>query len=692
MTNGRVHIGIVRYLSRRLLPLATGVGLLLALAAPLTYWYIEHRNLAHFTSMYATELAGRFADFALEAPELWKYQTYKFMKLVDHFHPAIDVLGFCVLDEKGEPVGGYEYGKSWKRHSGELTFWEELRVTLARVPIVFNNRRVGTVEVLVSDQRLLRANAVLFTFSVLIGAVLAFVMYRFPIRVTRRMEESLEELIDTVQKSERKYRSLINNIPDVTWTADRDGRPVFVSPNIEKVYGYTPKEVYSAGSFIRLRRIHPDDAERVEKAYKDFFTHGGDFDVEYRARKRDGEWIWLRDRAVGTYEKDGETYADGLFSDITERKRADEALRRAMEFSRTVMNSMNDPISIIDVSDSRVVGCNTAFLREVGLSEAQALGLRCFELTHRRTEPCCPPLDPCPLRETVATGRYAVAEHLHFGANGEEIHVEVSTAPIFDECGKVTRVVHASRDITERKRAEEALKGQAKELARSNAELEQFAYVASHDLQEPLRMVASYMQLLSRRYKGKLDADADEFIAFAVDGAGRMQRLINDLLLYSRVGSKGKEPQPTECEAVLRHALDNLQEAVRESGAQVDTSPMPAVMGDDVQLVQLFQNLIGNALKFRGEEPPRVEVQAEPQGEEWLFSVRDNGIGIESKDFERIFQIFQRLHDRESYPGTGIGLAVCKKIVERHGGRIWVESEPGEGTTFYFTLSGVKEA
>jgi chemotaxis family two-component system sensor kinase Cph1 len=241
-------------------------------------------------------------------------------------------------------------------------------------------------------------------------------------------------------------------------------------------------------------------------------------------------------------------------------------------------------------------------------------------------------------------------------------------------------------DITERKNAEAALRQAHEELKRSNAELEQFAYVASHDLQEPLRMVASYTQLLGRRYESKLDADAREFMAYIVDGATRMKQLIEDLLAYSRVGIKSEDFKPVSSEAALRRALFNLRAAIDESGAVVTHDTMPTVHADEVQLGQLFQNLMGNALKFRSASVPRIHIGVAEKDSEWEFEVRDNGIGIEPQYFERIFMVFQRLHNKGEYPGTGIGLAICKKVVERHGGRIWVESRLGEGSSFHFTL------
>ncbi len=275
---------------------------------------------------------------------------------------------------------------------------------------------------------------------------------------------------------------------------------------------------------------------------------------------------------------------------------------------------------------------------------------------------------------------------------------------IFESIGKrlagnfeKPQVVVNSRDLTERKQAEEQIRKlnieleqrvneRTAELKRSNEDLQQFAYVASHDLQEPLRMISSYVQLLERRYKNMLDEEADEFIGYAVGGAHRMETLIKDLLAYSRVGTHGKPFAPTDCENILREVMANLQLRIEGSGAEVTHDPLPTLVADGTQLVQLFQNLISNAIKFRSVAAPRIHIAAERRGEEWLFSVRDNGIGIDPQYVERIFVIFQRLHTAAKYPGTGIGLAICKKIVERHGGHIGVESKLEEGATFYFTI------
>jgi len=273
--------------------------------------------------------------------------------------------------------------------------------------------------------------------------------------------------------------------------------------------------------------------------------------------------------------------------------------------------------------------------------------------------------------------------------NGEVFPAEASISNL--DVGGTLVFTAVLRDVSERRKSEESVAAKTLELARSNAELEQFAYVASHDLQEPLRMVASYTQLLARRYQGQLDADADEFIGYAVDGVTRMQSLINDLLAYSRVGSRASEPVPVDMNDVFAQVSKDLDAAIREAGATVTSGPLPAVRGDRSQFAQLLQNLIGNAIKFHRQESPVVEVTARREAGECVFAVRDNGIGIAPEFRERIFVIFQRLHSRSEYPGTGIGLSICRKIVDRHGGRIWIESNEGQGTTFFFALPADEE-
>jgi signal transduction histidine kinase len=251
-------------------------------------------------------------------------------------------------------------------------------------------------------------------------------------------------------------------------------------------------------------------------------------------------------------------------------------------------------------------------------------------------------------------------------------------------------VTELQHEVVERRRAEETLAGITIELQRSNAELEQFAYVASHDLQEPLRLITGYSQLLAKRYHGRLDDTASEYIDFAVDGAKRMQELITDLLIYSRVGTRGKPYEAVDCELILVATLRSLTVAAEESSAKITHDPLPVIWGDAGQIGQLFQNLIGNSIKYCNTRAPEIHVSCQRDGDYWRFAVRDNGIGIDPRYADRVFVIFQRLHSKDEYPGTGIGLALCKKIIERHGGRIWLESQPGQGSIFYFTIPVVK--
>ena len=371
---------------------------------------------------------------------------------------------------------------------------------------------------------------------------------------------------------------------------------------------------------------------------------------------------------------------DRLTREVAERKQTEKGLAESEAALRSIFRAA--PTGIGMVCNRVIKQANDRICEMTGYSREELLGQSAKILYPTEEE-----------FEFVGQEKYAQISKQGTGTvetrwlrkDGKIIDVQLSSAPIDPEDLSLG-VTFTALDITERKEAESALARKTDELACSNAELEQFAYVASHDLQEPLRMVSSYVQLLARRYKDRLDSDADDFINFAVDGANRMQALIKDLLAYSRVGTKGKSLEPTSCETVLDLTLANLQFAIEENSARVTHDPLPTVLADQSQLVQLFQNLIANAIKFRGEEAPHVHLAAEKHEGGWLFSIRDNGIGIDEEYGERIFEIFQRLHGRDDYSGTGIGLAICKKIVDCHGGRIWVTSNPGGGSAFYFTL------
>ena len=348
-----------------------------------------------------------------------------------------------------------------------------------------------------------------------------------------------------------------------------------------------------------------------------------------------------------------------------------------------LMDTIPDRIYFKDL-ESRFVRNNAAHARTFGATPEQCVGKTDFDFFSREHAEKAFADE----QEIIRTGQPIIAKVERVTRRDGRLNWASSTKlPWRDASGKIIGTFGLSRDITALKEAEEKLVEERNLLARSNAELEQFAYVASHDLQEPLRAVASCVQLLKKRYGGKLDARADEFITHAVDGTKRMQALITDLLSYSRVGTHAHAFETVSCEEVLDDALANLSVALEESGTSIKREPLPTLQADPSQLGQLFQNLIGNAVKFRAEgRRPEISITAKRDKSEWIFAVADNGIGIEAQYFERIFRVFQRLHTRTRYPGTGIGLAICKKIVERHGGRIWIESRPEEGTTFFFTL------
>ena len=382
---------------------------------------------------------------------------------------------------------------------------------------------------------------------------------------------------------------------------------------------------------------------------------------------------------------------DQVQQELAERRRAEQALRESMEHYQAVSELISEfgyAVRVNSGQDTRLEWITGAFTRITGYSLNDINDGGWATLVHPDDLPAF-----IQRAQALVNGQPDIGEFRIITKTGDLRWLGSYAQPIYDQVlRRVDRVYGVAQDITERKQAEQALQAAAADLARSNRELQQFAYVASHDLQEPLRMVSSYLQLLHQRYAGRLGVDADEFIAFAVDGAKRMQALIDDLLAYSRVGTRGTPFQRVDCALVLDRVLADLKVAVQEGGATIYREPLPAVWGDEVQLGQLFQNLIANALKFRSQRCPEVRVGVNRQNEHWLFRVEDNGVGIEPEYWERIFLIFQRLHTREEYPGTGVGLAICKRIVERHGGQIWLESKPDEGTTFYFTVPAIVEA
>jgi signal transduction histidine kinase len=357
------------------------------------------------------------------------------------------------------------------------------------------------------------------------------------------------------------------------------------------------------------------------------------------------------------------------FSALENKRKDSEDRLKRYEF---ILSSMADGVYIVN-QQYDIEYMNPAFKQEFSPGE----GRKCYQYFYGRQKVC-----PWCRSKEVFAGKTV---HWEWYSHQNQKTYDIIETPLKNPDGTISDL-KILRDITEHKRTEAKLEQTMADLERSNAELEQFASVVSHDLQNPLRVVLGYLQRLQRRYKVELSADAEECVASAVDGATWMEELINDLLDFSRVGTHGKDFEPTDCGAVLDRALENLKVAIEEGSAVVTSEPLPVVMGDDLQLEQLFQNLISNAIKFHGDEPPRIHVSAEQKGDEFMFSVRDNGIGIAPEHTERIFEIFQRLHSRSEYPGTGIGLGICQKIVERHGGCIWVESQPEKGSTFYFTI------
>jgi PAS domain S-box-containing protein len=496
------------------------------------------------------------------------------------------------------------------------------------------------------------------------------------------MEKEQKRMDRTLHENESHLAGIINSAMDAIITMGEDQRIRLFNPAAEKMFQRPASEVLGKELTMlipeRLRAKHEGDVHSFGKT-----------SVTKRSMGRLGMIYGLRangeefplEVSISQNEFEGQKTFTAILRDITERKRAEAQLRESEERFRAMADSA--PVLIwISGTDKLFTWFNRGWLDFVGRSMEQEIGNGWAENIYPQDRDRCLKA----YRKAFDARQPFKMEYRLRRYDGEWRWVLDSGVPRSGPDQEFSGYIGSCIDITERKQAEVETQRMMLDLKRSNQELEQFAYVASHDLQEPLRMVSSYVQLIARRYRGKLDQDADEFIDYAVDGVNRMKVLINDLLAFSRVGTRGKKLSPVALDAVVEIAISNLQLTIEEDNALVTHDPLPQVLADEGQMIQLFQNLIGNAIKFRSEEPPKVHIGVRREKDEWQFFVRDNGIGIEPQFAERIFVIFQRLHTREEYPGTGIGLSICRKIVERHGGRIWVESEPGHGTTFYFTL------
>jgi PAS domain S-box-containing protein len=485
---------------------------------------------------------------------------------------------------------------------------------------------------------------------------------------------------------EGRYRGLLEAAPDAMVVVNQGGEIVLLNLQAEKQFGYRRDELVGQ----KVKNIIPEGfAERLiadgTRTAAEALAQQIGTGIELTGRRKDGSEFPI-ELMLSPLESAEGILVTAAIRDISVRKDAEKHLAQMEGRYRGLLEAAPDAMVVVNQGGEIVL---------LNLQAEKQFGYRRDELVGQKVKNIIPEgFAERLLADGLRSAEDALAQQIGTGLeltgrrkDGSEFPIELMLSPL--ESAEGILVTAAIRDISVRKDAEKHLAQKVEELNRSNEELGQFANIASHDLQEPLRMVANYTQLLARRYKGKLDSDADEFIAFAVDGASRMQRLIQGLLTYSRVGTKESDLLDTSSEEALQQALINLRGAIEDSGALITHDPLPTVLADEMQLVQLFQNLVGNALKYQNPGVPRVHISAARNGEKkWVFSVQDNGLGIDPQYFERIFGMFQRLHKREEFAGTGIGLAICKKIVERHGGSISVESQPGLGSTFRFALAG----
>ena len=495
------------------------------------------------------------------------------------------------------------------------------------------------------------------------------------------LELKVQERTEELQRSREYFRTLAENSPDSIIRLDKDLRYVYVNSAAAEITGKSPEDFM--GKNYEEVGIPEEYAKLWTENNLKAIETGEIHHYVFEFRATNG-LRFIESTAIPEFNANGEIESLLILDrDITERKNTEDELRRSKTSFKTLAENSPDIINRID-KEFKTVYINPAIIEISGKPPEHFIGKSIDKLG-------IPEEFTVPLKEksikAFKTGEIQEFETEMLTVKGLKIFYTY-LAPEFDESGEVNTVFTVSHDITELKQAEKQLKETIQELERSNIELQQFAYVSSHDLQEPLRTIASFTQLLERRYKGKFDSDADEFMEYIVDAAIRMKEQIEGLLEYSRV-TRGEEFELVDMNEILNQTIKSLDTSVKESKAEITINELPDVMGDASQLQRVFLNLISNAIKFRKQdEPLKIDISAykHEDNNEYVVSVKDNGIGIEEQYSERIFTIFQRLHTREEYKGTGIGLSIVKRIIERHGGRIWIESEFGEGSNFYFTL------
>jgi PAS domain S-box-containing protein len=524
----------------------------------------------------------------------------------------------------------------------------------------------------------------------------AVLLYALLLREFKQLNQSLgkcRQAEKALHESERRYHLLFDSSVDGVLLTSSTCEIFSANPAACKIFGRTEEEICALGRDCIVDISDPRFAIALEEC-----ARTGRFSGELVLMRCDGTKFPAEVTSTLFKDMEGRERSNMVIHDITEgkftksqredslhaSKWAEENMRRLA----TIMRDSNDAIMIQDF-EGRINAWNRGATLMYGYGEEEALQMNIEHLT--------PPNREAERKEFTRRLRAGEAitslETQRVTRDNRILDIWLTVTKLVDDTGEAIGIASTERDITERKQAEQRLQKTLEDLERSNEELEQFAYVASHDLEEPLRMVSSFIQLIQRRYKDKLDKDAEDFINYAVDGANRMQRLINDLLDYSRVTTRGKKLERVDVGSIVGQVFANLQQRIEESHSIITQDDLPVIEADESQIIRLFQNLIENALKFRSDTPPRVHISAYKEGGFHVFTVSDNGIGIDSQYADRIFRIFQRLNTSQDYPGTGIGLAICKRIVERHGGKIWFESEAGNGSRFFFTIpikEGVK--